>query len=150
MIEALQLEADGQYEWLVQRRHQIDLLELEWSMVGADYCGTDDFDRRGFTTPIDSLRIGCHMTGPAVADRVAVGERLGDLPESTDAMCLGAIGFGHMVLMSRTANALAGSKTAAPFDERDLLDKARENTVGKFHQICLHARHAADPAGVAR
>ncbi len=69
MIQALQLEPDRKYEWLVQRRHQMDLLELEWSMVAADYCATDDCDRRGFTTPIDSLRVGCQMTGPAVADR---------------------------------------------------------------------------------
>ncbi len=150
MIQALLLEPDRKYEWLVERRHQMDLLELEWSMVAADYCTTDDCDRRGFTTPIDSLRIGCQMTGPAVADRVAVGEYLGELCESTDALCLGEIGFGHLVLMSRTAGALAGSKTAAGFEERELLDKARENTVGKFHQVCQHARHAADPAGVAR
>ncbi len=150
MIQALLMEPEGQYEWLVQRRHQIDLLELEWSMVAADYCTTDDFDHRGFTTPIDCLRVGCQMTGPAVADRVRVGEHLGELCESTDALCLGAIGFGHLSLMARTADALTGSSTARPFEEGDLLDKARDNTVGKFHHICQHARHAADPAGAAR
>ena len=150
MIQAAQMEAEAKYDWLARRRHEIDLQELEWSMVAADYCSTHDFDRRGFTTPIDCLRVGCHMTGPAVADRVAVGERLGELRESTDALCRNEIGFGHMVVMARTADELATSETAQPFAERHLLDKARENTVGKFNNICRHARHAADPAGVAR
>jgi hypothetical protein len=43
--------------------------------------------------------------------------------------------------MTRTANTV-GSK----FDERPLLAKAEENSPGKFHYICHHYRHAADPA----
>lgn len=145
MIDALQLEPEQTFEWLARRRHEMDLAELAWSAVAAQYCGTDDFDRRGFTTPIDSLRIGCNMTGPAVADRVAVGDRLGQLRDSTDALFGAEIGFGHLVLMARTADALDER-----FDERELLDKARENPVGKFNAVCRHARHAADPAGVAK
>jgi hypothetical protein len=33
------------------------------------------------------------------------------------------------------------------FDEQRLLAKAQENSVGKFHHICRHLRHAADPLG---
>ena len=139
------MESEARHDWLARRRHEIDLQELEWSMVAAEYCATDDYDRRGFTTPVDCLRVGCYMTGPAVADRVAVGERLGQLGQSTDALCGSEIGFGHIVVMARTADAMDEG-----FDERELLDKARENTVGKFHSVCRHARHAADPDGVAR
>jgi hypothetical protein len=49
--------------------------------------------------------------------------------------------------MARTANALAASPTARVFDEKKLLAKALENSVGKFHHICRHLRHAADPKG---
>jgi hypothetical protein len=64
-------------------------------------------------------------------------------------MAEGKIGFGHLVVMARTAKALARSASARPFDERRLLKQALENSVGKFHHICRHARHAADPKGYA-
>jgi len=51
------------------------------------------------------------------------------------------------VAMARTADALAASPTAKVFDEKALLRKAMENSVGKFHHICRHLRHAADPKG---
>src|SRR5919109_4082161 len=150
MIDALQMAPDHQLQWLIDRRRAIDLLELEWSVIAAEYCASNDYDRQGYVTPIDCLRISCHMTGPQVSDRVSVGERSGELCDSTDALFVGLIGFGHMVVMARTADALAASKSAVPFNETDLLDQARANTVGKFHHICRHARHAADPQGVAQ
>ena len=54
----------------------------------------------------------------------------------------GEIGFTHLKEMVRTANAV-GSR----FDETKLLEKARENSPGKFHYICNHYRHAADRKG---
>ena len=51
----------------------------------------------------------------------------------------GEIGFAHLKDMARTADAV-GSK----FDETKLLEKARENSPGKFHYICHHYRHAVD------
>ena len=39
--------------------------------------------------------------------------------------------------MARTANAVG-----VAFDERSLLELARENSPGKFHYTCLHYRHA--------
>src|SRR4029077_19436784 len=47
-----------------------------------------------------------------------------------------------MTVMARTANAL-GDK----FKETKLLDKALENSPGKFHHICRHYRHAANRKG---
>src|SRR5260370_11065966 len=42
--------------------------------------------------------------------------------------------------MARTAEALKDR-----LDERPLIEFARENSPGKFHFFCRHARHAADP-----
>jgi hypothetical protein len=134
---------------LIQLRHTIDRLELVFSATAAAFAATGEYGKWGCATPIDWIRIHCHMTGPAAADRVAVGEHLASLRDSLAAMEGGEIGFGHLTVMSRTANALSRSDTAASFDEGALLDKARENTVGKFHHICRHARHAADPQGFA-
>src|SRR2546429_5583150 len=85
MIQALQLEPEQKLDWLIRRRHEIDVQELEWSVVAADFSATDESDRLGYVSAIDCLRISCHMTGPAVADRVEVGDRIGDLCDSTDA-----------------------------------------------------------------
>ena len=89
------------------------------------------------------------MTGPQAANYVAAGEHFDELPQTVVAMAEGKVGFGHMVVMARTTDALAISPTAKVFDEQRLLAKALDNTVGKFHHICRHLRHAADPKGYA-
>jgi hypothetical protein len=127
---------------LVRLAGERDLIELRFSLLASEYAATDHYDKAGFVSPIDWIRFNCHMTSSAAADRVAVGERMGDLTESTDAMVSGQIGFAHMTVMARTANALGDR-----FKESKLLDKAVENSPGKFHHICRHYRHAADRKG---
>src|SRR5207248_11321734 len=56
-------------------------------------------------------------------------------------------GYAHLVLMARTADSLQGSSTAAPFEETELLEKAREFSVGRLWHFCHHLRHALDPEG---
>jgi hypothetical protein len=70
---------------------------------------------------------------------------------SSQALAEGEIGFAHLALIARTATAVALAEgPAKPFDESQLLAKAREYSVGKFRDFCDHARHAADPEGFAR
>jgi hypothetical protein len=127
---------------LMRLARERDLIDLRFSLVASDFAATDHYDKEGYISPIDWIRFNCHMTANAVADRVAVGGRLGELTESTDAMVSGRIGFAHMAVMARTANALGDR-----FKESALLDKAVENSPGKFHHICRHYRHAADRKG---
>jgi Domain of unknown function (DUF222)/HNH endonuclease len=127
---------------LVRLARERDLIDLRFSLVAAEFAATDYYDQEGFISPIDWIRFNCHMTSNAAADRVAVGERMGELTESTDAMVSGRIGFAHMTVMARTANAL-GTR----FNDGALIDKALENSPGKFHHICRHYRHAADRKG---
>ena len=89
------------------------------------------------------------MTSRAAADRVAVGEQAAAVASSAEAMESGEIGFPHLALIARGAEALAQSGSSRPFDEKRLLDKAREFTVGRFRNFCHHERHANDPAGYA-
>jgi hypothetical protein len=60
-------------EELIHRRHLIDLQELEFSRLAAEFAKTNEYLRTGFATSIDWIRLNCHMTGPAAADRVSVG-----------------------------------------------------------------------------
>ena len=134
-------------ERLIADAHVLSVMQLLFARKAAEFASTDDYQEDGAATSIDWIRINCHMTGPAAADFVSVGEHLAELPASVDALAQGDLGFGHLAVMSRTANVLANSPTARVFDERQFLKQALENTVGKFHHICRHARHAADPKG---
>jgi hypothetical protein len=129
---------------LIGLRHAIDSLELEFARTAAEFAETDEYDEQGSTSPIDWIRHNCHMTSNAAGARVAVGRNLERLPESVQAMNGGEIGFAHLTVMARTADAVP-----ARFQESKLLKDARENSPGKFHYICRHFRHAADPEGYA-
>lgn len=129
---------------LIHLRRQIDALELEFSGRAHVFAESRYWDDDGFNTALDWIRINCHMTSTAAADRLAVGERLRELPRSVDAMSASEIGFAHLAVMARTANAIRGD-----FDEVQLLDLARHNSPGKFHYRCMHYRHAVNAEAYA-
>ncbi len=134
---------------LIELRRACDRLEIEFSETAATFARTDAYDRWGSTTPIDWIRHNCQMAGATAADRVRVGEQLASLPRSAEAVIRGTIGFAHLSLIARTAGALSDSPTGQQFDEGELLEQARQNSVGRLWHICQHIRHAADPDGVA-
>lgn len=126
-------------ERLIALRRKIDADELEFSRLAADFNNSAYWDYEGYNSGIDWMRINCNMTSTAAADRVAVGERLETMPESVKAMESGDIGFAHLTVMARTANAIRG-----PLDETKLLPLARESSPGKFHYQCMHYRHSVN------
>ncbi|HKC18186.1 MAG TPA: DUF222 domain-containing protein, partial [Candidatus Dormibacteraeota bacterium] len=123
----------------------INLLQLKFSEMAATFAATDEYDRHGNYSPIHWIRQNCHLTAAAAADRIAVGEQLAKLSRSADAMSAGEIGFPHLALIAREAEALAPSAGNRPFDETALLEKATGCTVGRFRNFCHHQRHANDP-----
>src|SRR5207245_282942 len=114
---------------LTHLRHQCDRLDLEFSRSAATFAATDEYDAQGFVSPIHWIRHKCHMGGGAAADRIAVGELAQCLPQSIQATEDGEIGFAHLALIARTAAAV-GNARSTRLDETELLDKAREFTVG--------------------
>jgi hypothetical protein len=130
-------------------RHGQDLLDLEFSETAAIFGKTEEYDEQGSVSPIDWIRHHCRMSSSAVWGSMAVGEHLGELSRSVEAVENGEIGYSHLALMARTAEALQGSATAAPFEEAELLAKAREFSVGRLWHFCHHLRHATDPEGFA-
>src|SRR5260370_21008869 len=93
---------------------------------------------------MDWMRFSWHMNAGAAANAIAVGEMLERLPESHQAVVDCESGFAQLATMARTAEALGDL-----FDEKVLVEKAKENSPGKFFYICHHARHAADPKAYA-
>src|ERR1700681_4299085 len=125
-----------------QLLHQVDLLLVRASGAAARFAATKEYDRQGYASPIDWIRFTCHQTSTVAADLIAVGSRLERVPESTQAVVNGEIGFAHLKAMVRTANAVG-----ARFEEALLLAKARENSPGKFYYLCDHYRHSAERKG---
>ena len=128
-------------------RHGQDLLELEFAETAANFSKTEEYEEQGSVSPIDWIRHHCRMSSSAVWGSVAVGDHLADLTRSVEAVENGEIGYAHLALMARTADSLQGSATAAPFEETELLEKAREYSVGRLWHFCHHLRHALDPEG---
>jgi hypothetical protein len=129
-------------EELKQLLHERDLLDLRASQTAARFAATNEYDKWGYASPIDWIRFNCHQTSTVAADLIAVGQKLERVPESTQAVVNGEIGFAHLKAMVRTANAVG-----AKFDETLLLAKARENSPGKFYYLCNHYRHSAERKG---
>jgi uncharacterized protein DUF222/HNH endonuclease len=129
---------------LIQWRREIDLQEIAFARMAAEFAAGDAWDEDGSVSAIDWLRFHCHMNAGAAANSIAVGEMLEKLPESHQAVVDGEIGFAHLATMARTAEALGDR-----FDEKVLVEKAKENSPGKFFYICHHARHAADAKAYA-
>jgi len=127
-------------EELRREYHARDLRDLYIARLATEFATRDRYDDDGFVSPIDWIRFNCHVTSGAAANSIAVGEAIDRMPESTQAVGEGKIGFAHMTVMARTAEALGDR-----FDERVLIKKARESSPGKFHYICTHYRHACDP-----
>jgi hypothetical protein len=133
---------------LIRRRRLLDAEELAWSIDAAALVASRYHELDGSATGLDWLRHNCKMGRGTVADRVCVGEQIDKLPESADALEEGEIGFAHLVVLARTAEAVAVNGGDA-FDETALLDKAREESVGRFHFTCENYRHACNPEAFA-
>jgi hypothetical protein len=136
-------------EAMVRQRHLSDLQELAFSAVAGKWAQSEEYQEEGSISPIDWIRHNCRMGAGMAADRVNVGENMACLPKSTQAVADGEIGFAHLSLIARTANAVTISTSGQPFDESLLLEAARESSVGRLWHYCQHVRHAADPEGVA-
>ncbi|MDQ6876944.1 MAG: hypothetical protein M3082_04460, partial [Candidatus Dormibacteraeota bacterium] len=107
---------DDLRERLIHMRHLIDLMELSFAQEAAEFASSRDYEEDGSASPIDWIRINCHLTGNAAADRVAVGALMGELAQTVEAMAYGQVGFAHLTVMARTANAVGTN-----FNEKALL-----------------------------
>src|SRR5258706_10394121 len=113
---------------LIANQHQIDLLLLEQARLAAEFVKTDFWDYEGSSTPYDWIRVNCHLAGNTVGDRVTVGERMAELAESVQAVEAREIGFAHLVIIARTADAV-GER----FDGSHMLQKTPAGSAGQCH-----------------
>src|SRR6266480_3523004 len=131
--------------YLTRVQGMSDRLALKSAQAAAAFAETEEYDDQGFVSPIHWIRVNCHLTGGAAADRVAVGQQLEKIPESHQSLLEGEIGY--LAHTARTAAAIEATGTNQRFDEMPLLEKARELPVGRFIEFCHQVRHSADPEG---
>jgi hypothetical protein len=139
-IQIEQLSDDELAETYIRACRVADQHALFVARLAAEFAKRNKYDDDGFVSAIDWMRFNGHVTSGAASNSVAVGEAMHRMPESIESMAEGQIGYAHVTVMARTAEAL-GER----FDESVLIKKARESSPGKFHYICTHYRHAADP-----
>ena len=126
-------------EQMALNQASIDRLQLEQSRLAHELGKSDEWDLAGSNNVYDYIRFQCHVTSTVAANYLAVGSALSQLGRSVAAMEAQEIGFAHLVVMARTADAVGDL-----FDEGKLLELAKEHTPGKFHYRCMHYRHAVD------
>src|SRR2546426_9531660 len=125
---------------LIELGRLVDVVNLQFSSVAAEFAQTDEYDQEGFDSPISWIKANCHLAGGAAGDRVCAGEQLDRLGESEGALAEGRIGFAHFALLAKTAAAV-GER----FDETKLLRKAEKPSGRSFRHAWMPARPAAGP-----
>src|SRR5436190_15096238 len=130
---------------LLRVRGEIELHELFFSRLAAALNAIDqDEEGESEQTTIDWLRHNCRLTQQAAADRVRIGEKLPEMPQSENCLYTGEIGIQHLAVMARTAIAVGPG-----FEETRLLPLAKKHSPGRFYHESLHYRHSMRPQEVA-
>ena len=144
--DAYELTAEERLEKMAYHRRAMDLQQLFFAQDAAVVAASPAFQELGYQTPLEWIRQETKMETGDAADAICVGEQMEAIPESVDAMVAGEIGYSHLVVIARTADALRMSATSRGFDERRLLERARaEENLTLFGKFCLRYRHAMDP-----
>ena len=136
---------------LKRRQYVIDLLKLDSARdaaeLAAQFANEDVANILDAPTAGEWIRHNCKTTRSVAYDSVNVGEQLPRLPQCERALVEGEIGFAHLSVIARTADALS-EKAPNAFNETDVLAKARESSAGRLWHYCMRLRHALDPEGV--
>lgn len=122
-----------------------DLISLYFAGVAREIAVSPEHDPTG-NTPSAWLRHACKLPSAAAFDRFAVGQAMPKLVEATRAVEEGEIGFSHLTLIARTAEAVGLER----FDEARLVRKARSLSPSRFRDFCHDYRHQVDRDTVVR
>jgi hypothetical protein len=129
---------------MVYHQARIDMLQLEQSRLAAEFEAGDQWENEGFNSAYDWIRINCRVPGNVAGNYLAVGAHMAELGQSVQAVLAGDIGFAHLAVMARTADAV-GKR----FDETKLLPLAKEHSPGQFYYKSLHYRHSVSAKAYA-
>src|ERR1700682_98194 len=95
------LSDDELAEELRHEYHVRDLKDLYIACLAAEFATRDKYDDDGFVSPIDWIRFNCNVTSGAAANSIAVGEAMGRMPETIEAVAEGDLGFAHVAVVAQ-------------------------------------------------
>jgi uncharacterized protein DUF222/HNH endonuclease len=123
----------------------IDALEGEFSAEVREVKASGDHLIGGNITAASWVGRACGMSTTAAADRLCVGEQLQSLPRLAAALSSGEIGFQSASVLCHLREQLGELRDL--FNEEEMLEHARQRSVGELRILCRYAWHAADPEG---
>src|SRR5207249_10639342 len=88
---------------LVHHQARIDLLQLEQSRLAAELAAGEEWDRDGFNSPYDWIRVNCHLPAHLAGNYLRVGAHVAEPSQSVQAALQGDIGFAPLAVLARTA-----------------------------------------------
>jgi hypothetical protein len=144
--DACDLTAEERVERMARSRRGIDLQELFFAQDAARVAASPEFEQQGYHTPLEWIRHETRMESGEAANAICVGEQMEAIANSVGAMVNGEIGYAHLVVIARTAEALRSSPTSTGFDEHKVLERAKtEENLTQFRRFCPNHCHAMDP-----
>ena len=99
----------------------------------------------GSATVVNWLGRLCGMSVTSAADRLCVGKELEALPKVAEALRTCEIGYQSAALLCHLRDQLGDKREL--FVEDEMLEHARNLSVGRLRYLCHYARHVADPDG---
>jgi uncharacterized protein DUF222/HNH endonuclease len=126
-------------------RAVIDALEAEFSTEARRVQAGGEHLADGSATVVTWLSRLCGMSASSAADRLCVGQQLESLPKLAQALSSGEIGYQSASLLCHLRDQLGEKRDR--FDEEQMLELARQHSVGSLRFLCRYARHVADPDG---
>ena len=126
-------------------RASIDSLEGTFSADTRRCQETGTHRADGNATVVTWLSRLCGMSATSTADRLCVGTQLESLPKIAEALRTGDISYQSPSLLCHLRDQLGEKREL--FVEDEMLERARNLTVGSLRYLCRYARHVADPDG---
>jgi len=126
-------------------RQCIDALEGESAAEARAAQVAGDHHAGGNQTVVGWLSRLCGMSATSTADRLCVGKELESLPRIAGALRTGEIGYQSTALLCHLRDQLGDKREL--FVEEEMLEHARNLSVGSLRYLCRYARHVVDPDG---
>ena len=123
----------------------IDSLEGEAAAEARASQLAGDHRTAGNATVVNWLGRLWGMSASSTADRLCVGTQLESLPMIAEALRTGVISYQSASLLCHLRDQLG--KKCELFVEEEMLEHARNYSVGQLRYLCRYARHVADPDG---
>jgi hypothetical protein len=126
-------------------RELIDTLEGEFSINARNSQKSGEHLVSGNITAASWIARTCGMSVNSASDRLCVGEQLAALPKVAAALASGEIGYQSVSVLCHLRDKLGEKRDL--FNEDEMLDLARKQSVATLRYLCNYAWHVADPDG---